>query len=90
MHHNNFLDCCLRESMITSSYSFQQIHKILGICLVFSTFIQGITKNIQEKEESTKIDFKMGARVLSEKRRQILDVMFFSLKNMYILFSNLK
>lgn len=76
-HHNLFLDTCLRDSILTSS-SFLIIHKILSICYMFSSYVQGITKNIKVKEETNKLDMnKLTLREAQEKRKQALQVIWF-------------
>ncbi len=74
-HHNNFLDSCLRDCLITSK-SFQDILKIVGVCSMFSTYVQTMTKSSKVKDESAKMDMKMGFKMATEKRKQALQVRF--------------
>jgi gamma-tubulin complex component 2 len=81
LHHDKFLDSCLRETMITSSSFFPLIHKILGICITFSAFVQETTHKSQTKEELIKLDYKLDLKadkkIAMEKRKQDLRVIIF-------------
>lgn len=77
-HHTNFLDSCLRDCLVTSK-SFMDILKILGVCSMFSTYVQAITMSSKTKEESAKIDMKLGFKAAQEKRKLALQVYFNSL-----------
>jgi hypothetical protein len=67
------LDACLRDCIITSK-GFLDIHKILSVCAAFSDFVQGITLNTKIKEESAKLDLKIGLKSAQEKRKLALQV----------------
>ena len=73
-NHDNFLDACLRDCLI-SSHGFLDTHKILTVCVTFSEFVQGITQNTKIKEESAKVDTKMGLKQAQEKRTIALQVL---------------
>lgn len=73
VHHNNFLDTCLRDCLITSK-SFLNIQKIMSLCTMFSDFVQAITQSSKEKEEGAKLDLKLNFKQAQEKRRQALQV----------------
>ena len=72
-YHTSFLDSCLRDCIVTSN-SFLDIHKILSVCLLFSAFIQGITKDSKGKDEIAKFDSKYSSKSDLEKRKQALQV----------------
>ena len=73
-HHNKFLDTCLRDCIITNE-SFLNIQKILSECLLFSTFVQGVTKSIKNKEEAVETEWKsMSLKEAQERRKQTLKV----------------
>lgn len=71
-HHTKFLDTCLRDCIITND-SFLLIQKILSECIMFSVFVQGVTKNIKDKEETSQLEWKsMTLKESQERRKQIL------------------
>jgi gamma-tubulin complex component 2 len=67
--HGAFLDCCLRDCIIQSR-SFLNIQKILGVCTMFSGYLQGITLSSKIKEESARVfDQKLSLRASQERRK---------------------
>ena len=72
-HHTTFLDSCLRDCIVTNT-SFNNIHQILCVCIMFSNFVQAITRDSMNKEESAKFDLKMGTKLAKEKRKAALQV----------------
>lgn len=72
-HHTKFLDACMRDCMINSD-QFLDIHKILGVCMTFSEFVQAVTHDTKMKEESAKYDSRIGLRAGQEKKKMLLQV----------------
>jgi len=67
-YHGSFLDSCLRDCIIQSK-SFLNIQKILSVCNMFSSYLQGLTLSSKKKEEATRLfDQKVGFKVSQEKR----------------------
>jgi hypothetical protein len=76
LYHTKFLDTCLRDCIITSK-SFHNIQQIMGICTMFSQFMQALTKNTKTKEELTKMNSKTDAKLAREKRKAAMQVCTF-------------
>lgn len=72
-HHVKFLDACMRDCMI-SSEQFNDIHKILSMCVNFSEYVQALTRDTKMKEETAKLDAKTGPRKTPEQRKIALQV----------------
>ena len=71
-YHNSFLDVCLRDCIIQSR-SFLNIQRILGVCNLFSGYVQGLTLSSKKKEESARLfDQKVGLKTLQEKRKLVI------------------
>ena len=61
----------MRDCIITSN-SFLDIHKLLSVCLLFSSFIQANTKDSKEKDETAKFDSKFSTKLDLERRKEAL------------------
>ena len=53
---------------------FQDIQKLLGVCLMFSKFVQALTQNSKVKEESMKLEMRTAFKNSQEKRKIALQV----------------
>ena len=58
-HHTDFLNSCLRDCILTST-SFRNLHKIFTICNMFSDYIQAITQDAKNREETIRVEMKHG------------------------------
>eukprot|EP01135_Chromosphaera_perkinsii_P003727 Nk52_evm45s252 gene=Nk52_evmTU45s252 len=58
-YHNDFLDTCLKECMLTNSQLLKLISKLFSICVIFSNYLDRFEKSIETGEANGDDDDKM-------------------------------
>ncbi|GFR76401.1 gamma-tubulin complex component [Elysia marginata] len=44
--HGDFLDCCLKDCMLTSTELLRIVHKLLVVCVTFSNYVQVLAEHV--------------------------------------------
>ncbi|GFN75493.1 gamma-tubulin complex component [Plakobranchus ocellatus] len=77
--HGDFLDCCLKDCMLTSTELLRIVHKLLVVCVTFSNYVQVLAEHVDriledENFEQTIVRFDTNfSRHLLELLDKIMD-----------------
>ncbi|CAH2321645.1 gamma-tubulin complex component 2 [Pelobates cultripes] len=75
-HHNNFLDNCLKDCMLTNPELLKIFSKLMSVCVMFTNCLQRFTQSMQVQTEMERLTLEhgtmMGPPTQSEKNEEAM------------------